>query len=48
MVPAMAPGDCTGDANRYGMFLDQGKGWGVPGDATRARGIEHRYGGSTQ
>jgi len=37
-------GDCTGDANRYGMS-DQGEGWGVPGDGT---GLEHRYGGSTQ
>ena len=39
-------GDCTGDANRYGMS-DQGKGFGVPGDAT-GPGLEHRYGGSTQ
>jgi len=39
-------GDCTGDANRYGMS-DQGKGWGVPGDGT-GPGLEHRYGGSTQ
>jgi len=37
-------GDCTGDANRYGMS-DQGKGGGVPGDGA---GLEHRYGGSTQ
>jgi len=39
-------GDCTGDANRYGMS-DQGKGGGVPGDGT-GPGLEHRYGGSTQ
>jgi hypothetical protein len=39
-------GDCTGDANRYGMS-DQGKGWGFPGDGT-GPGLEHRYGGSTQ
>ena len=39
-------GDCTGDANRYGMS-GQGKGRGVPGDAT-GPGLEHRYGGSTQ
>lgn len=38
-------GDCTGDANRYGMS-DQGKGWGVPGDCTDP-GLEHRYGRST-
>ena len=39
-------GDCTSDANRYGMS-DQGKGWGIPGDGT-GPGLEHRYGGSTQ
>ena len=39
-------GDCTGDANRYGMS-DQGKGRGVPGDGT-GPDLEHRYGGSTQ
>jgi len=44
--PGNGSGDCTGDANRYGMS-DQGKGRGVPGDAT-GPGLEHRYGGSTQ
>ena len=39
-------GDCTGDANRYGMS-DQGKGYGVPGDGT-GPGLEHRYGGGSQ
>jgi hypothetical protein len=44
--PGNGSGDCTGDANRYGMS-DQGKGFGVPGDAT-GPGLEHRYGGSTR
>jgi hypothetical protein len=39
-------GDCTGDANRYGMS-DQDKGYGEPGDGT-GPGLSHRYGADSQ